>query len=107
MPSDIPRGNAAGMAMIQVSINVASVAVNTTAEQTFTVNGLRTTDMVFVNKPSLSAGLGICNCRVSAANTLAITFNNNTAGAIDPVAETYNILVIRPSGDRYMPVLAF
>lgn len=77
------------------SLDVGSVAANTTAEQTFTVTGLTTTDKVFVNKPSFSAGLGVCNARVSAANTLALTFNNNTAAAIDPAAETYAIVAIR------------
>lgn len=82
--------------VIQQSLNVASVGANTTAEQTFTVQGLRVGDVVFVSKPSLSAGLGVCNCRVSAPDTLALTFNNNTAGAIDPAAENYLIFWFRP-----------
>jgi len=77
------------------SLDVASVAANTTAEQTFTVTGLTTADKVFVNKPSLSAGLGIVNARVSAADTLAITFVNATGTAIDPAAETYAIVALR------------
>lgn len=77
------------------SIDVASVAANTTAEQTFTVTGLTTADKVIVNKPSLSAGLGIVNARVSAADTLAITFVNATSAAIDPAAETYAIVALR------------
>lgn len=77
------------------SIDVASVAANTTAEQTFTVTGLTTADKVFVNKPSLSAGLGIANARVSAADTLAITFVNATAAAIDPAVETYTVIALR------------
>lgn len=81
--------------VITASLNIASVAANTTAEQTFTVAGLETTDLVFVNKPSVSAGLGVCNARVSATDTLALTFNNNTAAPIDPAAEDYKILVIK------------
>lgn len=77
------------------SLDVASVAANTTAEQTFTVTGLSTADKVFVNKPSVNAGLGIVNARVSAADTLALTFVNATAGAIDPAAETYTIFAVR------------
>jgi len=77
------------------SLNPASVAANTTAEQTFTVSGLTTRDHVTVNKPTHSTGLGIVNCRVSAANTLAITFMNTTAGAIDSPAETYFIVAVR------------
>lgn len=77
------------------SLDVASVAANTTAEQTFTITGLVADDIVLtVIKPALTAGLGICGYRVSAANTLAITFNNNTGGALDPAAQTYTVVVI-------------
>lgn len=82
--------------VISQSINVASVAANTSAEQTFTVPGLKVGDFVSVNKPSLSAGLVIGNARVSAADTLAITFGNLTGSPIDPAAETYLIKVFRP-----------
>jgi hypothetical protein len=81
--------------VISASLNVASVAANTTAEQTFTVAGLETTDVVFVNKPSVSAGLGVVNARVSAADTLALTFVNATAAPIDPAAEACLIGVIK------------
>ena len=78
-----------------VSINPTSVGANTTSEQTFTVVGLKTTDVVVVNKPSHQTGLGIVGARVSAANTLAITFMNTTGAGIDPSSETYTILAIR------------
>lgn len=84
------------MGVVSLSINVASVAANTSAEQDFTVTGLAVGDMVFVNKPSLSAGLGVTNCRVKSANTLSITFTNSTAAPIDPAAETYLIAWFRP-----------
>jgi hypothetical protein len=77
------------------SLNVASVSANTSAEQTFTVTGLTTADKVVVSKPSLSAGLVIGNARVSAADTLALTFGNLTASGIDPAAETYTVLAFR------------
>lgn len=78
-----------------VTIDVASVAANTTAEQTFTVTGLNTDDAVMVSKPSLDAGLGIANARVSAKDTLALTFVNPTAGAIDPSSEEYKVIAIK------------
>lgn len=86
-----------GISVYTVSINPASVATITTAEQTFTVNGLQVGDIPVVVKPSLTAGLGIANARVSAANTLAITFVNPTAAAIDAAAENYTILAFRPA----------
>ncbi|MFC4275567.1 hypothetical protein [Achromobacter aloeverae] len=79
-----------------VTLSPASVAANTTAEQTFTVPGLAVGDAVWVNKPTLQAGLGIAGARVSAANTLAITFINATASPIVPTAsEAYRIGGIR------------
>lgn len=78
-----------------VALNVAAVSANAVEEQTFTVSGLNTLDIVTVNKPSLSAGLGIVNARVSAADTLAITFANVTGAPINPAEETYLISTIR------------
>ena len=81
---------------VTLSLNVASVAANTTAEQAFALPGLRVGDLVQVTKPSPSAGLVVGTARVSAPDTLAVTFGNLTGGAIDPAAETYTVLVFRP-----------
>lgn len=97
-PSDIPRGNIALAMILQTALTPAQVAANTTAEQTFTVQGLLTGDLVSVTKPTTQAGLGIVNSRVSAANTLAVTFSNNTGAGITPTAgEVYLIELNRPS----------
>ena len=73
-----------------------SVAANTTAEQTFTVTGLiytnSTPSTVEVRKPSVTTGIEIVGYRVTAANTLGITYQNTTAAAIVPPAEYYQIL---------------
>lgn len=83
--------------MISVTLSPAAASANTSAEQTFTVNGLQAGDHVAVSKPTAQAGLGIVGARVSAANTLAITFGNFTASPITPTAsETYLVLVSRP-----------
>ena len=95
-------GNLPKQSVISVTLSPAAASANTSAEQTFTVNGLQVGDHVVVSKPSAQAGLGIVGCRVSAANTLAITFGNFTAGSITPTAnETYLVLVSRP--DRVIP----
>lgn len=78
------------------SINPASVAANTTAEQTFTVTGVLAGDIIYVNKPTATAGLGIVNCRASAADTIGITFSNNTGAPIDAGAETYLVFAYQP-----------
>lgn len=77
------------------TINPASVSSATSAEQTFTVTGLTTADVVVVSKPTATTGVGIVNARVSAADTLALTFMNATAGAVDPASETYTIIAFR------------
>ena len=89
-------GNLVKQSVISVTLSPAEVAANTSAEQTFTVNGLRAGDFVSINKPTAQAGLGIDGARVSAANTLAITFGNYTASGITPTAaQVYLVLVAR------------
>lgn len=100
MTTGITMGNLYGVYIISTTINPASVSAATSAEQTFTVTGLRLNDQVVVTKPTATAGLGIVNARVSAADTLAITFMNATAGAIDAASETYTITVYRPEAGR-------
>jgi hypothetical protein len=88
---------ASGTTLTQASIYAASltpvaVAAQSIAEQTFTVTGLATNDKVTVNGPG---AVGIVNARVSAANTLAITFSNPTAGSVTPPAGTYTVTATR------------
>lgn len=87
----MPNG---GMRLFSQSLDPASVAANTVAEQTFTVTGLKVGDLVIVNPPGLTAGLGVCGARVSALNTLAIRLNNNTGVAIDEAAGTWQIFAM-------------
>lgn len=90
-------GNIALDVLLGLTISPAIVAANTTAEQTFTVTGVQVGDVVSVTKPTAQAGLGVVGARVSAANTVAITFSNNTAAGITPTAaETYVVNVVRP-----------
>lgn len=96
MSTMIPRGNVRGIYTCSLSFDAASVAANTTAEQDVTVPGVMATDIcIDLTKPSLSAGLGIVNVRVKAANTISITYVNATASPIDPAAETYTFTILR------------
>lgn len=74
----------------------ASIGAATTAAQNVTVPGLKVGDIVVVQKPSLTAGVGIAGARVSAADTLTVTWVNATAGAVDPASETYTLFWFRP-----------
>lgn len=84
--------------VVKIALTPASVNATTGAEQTFTVNGLRTTDVVLsVSKPTVQAGLAVAGWRVSAADTIALNFTNCTAASIVPTAgETYTITVLQP-----------
>jgi len=92
-----PIGNVQKTGIFSIALTPTAVAANTTAEQTFAATGigLLVTDNVDVSKPSFQAGLGIVNVRVSAVDTLAITYINATASPITPTAETYQVNVLR------------
>lgn len=78
-----------------VSLTPASVAANTSAEETYTLSGLNNQDLVLVNPPSATAGLGLAGARVSADNTLALTWLNATGGALSPPSGTYRVVSVR------------
>lgn len=97
MANGIIMGNIKSMGILTVAVDHASCAANTSIETTVTVKGLSTNDMVYVSKPTLEAGYGVVNARVSAADTLAIQVINTTAGAIDETSETYQVLWVKPA----------
>lgn len=103
-PSTLPRGNISLSMMLGVTLSPTSVANATSAEQTFTVNGLLVGDAVSAKKPTAQAGLSLGGSRVSAANTLAITFVNSTAATITPTAsEQYIVEVNRAENYPSLP----
>ena len=79
----------------EVSFNPTSIAANTVSRQTVTVTGLTTADIITVNPPALTSGLELIGYRVSAADTVTLTFWNSTGGAIDEAAGTYLIKATR------------
>jgi|SRR6185369_1207197 len=94
----IIMGNVRAIGVASVTLSPAQVAANTTAEQTFSVPGLNATDVVHsISKPTAQAGLGIVGWRVTAANTIGVTFVNATAAPITPTAsEVYQVAWLRP-----------
>lgn len=104
MSTNITRGNILKLFAVSVTFNPASVATITTAEQTLTVSGVNVGDIVVsYNKPSNTAGAMPVNARVSAANTIAVTFVNPTAGSVDPASETWTFLIGRPETPGALP----
>lgn len=97
MSTMIPRGNINKLMIVSVALTPSAVGANTTAQQTFTAPGVKVGDVVVaVEKPSHQAGLGIVGFRVTAADTVGITFSNNTGAGITPTAgETYDFVIAR------------
>lgn len=89
-------GNLQAEYLLSIPLTPAAVGANTTAEQSFTVNGILPGDFIEVNKPTVQAGLGIINTR-AALNTLYIGFANTTGASITPTAgEAYQVCISRP-----------
>lgn len=80
-----------------VTVDPASIAANTVATQTFTLTGAATGDNLVLNPPAagLTAGLLVLQTRVSAANTISITFMNTTGSAIDESSASWSYLIVR------------
>ena len=99
MPGTLASGgNILYAFLILPTLTPAAVAANGTAEQQFNIGGLQIGDNVscyYYSGPQVN-GIGIVNCRVSAANTLQIGFSNSTAGALTPLTGQYYMCVCRP-----------
>lgn len=76
------------------SLTPVAVPAQSASDQAFTVAGLATNDKVIVNPPDQTQASLIMG-RVTAANTITLTFTNPTAGSVTPAAGTYEIVAIR------------
>lgn len=78
------------------TLDLASVAATDGVEQALTITGVAATDIpISFNATDAFIDLAIGNFRVSAANTLTVTFVNPTAGAIDAAGTiNYRLVVI-------------
>lgn len=98
MSVGIIAGNAASINVVTATWDIPSVAANTTEEETFTLAGVKSGDLVYVSKADLDAGIMFGSSRVTAANTIGVQIVNATGSAVDAASETVTILVIRPEG---------
>lgn len=95
-----PMTNVVKGGVFSLSLTPASVATITTAAQNFanTGIGLVVGDYVSVAfNGAQTAGVGVLDAYVSAADQLTIRFVNPTAGSVTPAAGTYLVSVQRPS----------
>lgn len=104
-PQLLAYGNLQGTVLLQVSLTPASVGAATSAEQTFTVPGLLIGDQVSALEllAAWTSLTSVVNCRVSANNTLAVSFQNQTAGALVPPAGLFQLEINRPGFPGPLP----
>lgn len=78
------------------TVDVASLVDAAGATQTFTVPGVVLGDMVLAFSLSVSLAGITATAYVSAADTVSIRFQNESAGTVDLASATVKILVGRP-----------
>jgi len=84
--------------MYYPTLTATTALASTTVEVTTTVTGLLVSSSVIVNKPTYTPGIAVTNARVSAANTLAVTYANFTTSSIAIPAETYTVANVQLQG---------
>ena len=72
-----------------VTFDPANVAANAASRQTVTVTGIKTTDILTVNPPDLTAGLDLIGWRITAQDTVQLVLWNSTGSGIDEPSGTY------------------
>jgi len=88
------------MGIVSVVYDAANQLANDTDEDTVTVSGLQVGDYVALAQPAHTDGIGICDCRVTAADTLSITWTNPTAAAVNRASATFLLFWARPDATR-------
>ncbi len=80
-----------------VTVDLASVATLATTEKTLTISGATAGDSVILNPPAagLTAGMVVCDARVSAANEVKVRVFNGSAGTVDEASGTWEYILIR------------
>lgn len=84
-----------GMARIVATLTPASVAANTAVDQAFAIPGFEVGDFVGLTPPLLVPGVTAVAARVTAPNSITVTFVNVTAGALVPAVGDYKLLLVR------------
>jgi hypothetical protein len=98
-PQVVNYGNIQATFLLQVSLTPTAVGATTSAEQTFTVPGLLVGDQISAIsfQGAYTVLVDYVNSRVSANNTLAISFANNTGGSLTPPTGTWLLEINRPA----------
>lgn len=76
------------------SLNFPSIAANLAADLTIAVPGAKAGDAVMVGAPAALEGALTVIGFVSAADVVTVRAGNNSIGAVDAAAATYNVVVL-------------
>lgn len=76
------------------TLDIASIAASTSAEQSVTITGVAVGDVVIVDGPDagLSVGVAITAAYVTAADTVKFRVVNPTVGALDPASASFRYI---------------
>jgi len=96
----VTRGNSHETFYMSINITPTSVTNATTSNQTFSVPGLLTTDILVAQGyiANQTSGIFIVECDCLTNNVLTIQFGNFSASSATPAAGQYEIQVVRLEG---------
>jgi len=77
------------------SLNFASVAAQTSADLTIAVTGAAVGDAVFLGTPAAPDANLVYTAFVSSSGVVSVRCGNLSAGAIDPAAATFRVVVVQ------------
>lgn len=78
-----------------VSVTPGTLPANSVTNVVVTVAGVTAKDILVVNKPSFTSGVGVVDVWCSAADTVNITFICDKGSPTTPPTEVYRIVAIR------------
>jgi hypothetical protein len=94
-------GNTTSVRHVTTDLVIGACGANAVTEVAVTIPGVAVGDMAFAAcRQTLTAGISLAPCRVSAANTVQICLQNLTAAPIDP-ADTFDfdIMIFKATGN--------
>jgi len=96
----VTRGNSHETFYISINITPTAVTGQTTSNQTFSVPGLLTTDIIIAQGyiANQTSGVFIVEADCIAANVLTVQFGNFTTGSVTPAAGLYEFQIVRLEG---------
>jgi len=96
----LARGNARETFYIGPSLTPTAVSANSTSNQTFSVPGLQTTDIIVPQGyiTNQISGVFIVEADCLTANVLTVQFGNFTSGSVTPLAGIYEFQIVRSEG---------